>query len=245
MARKKNSNASAQPNPLGWMVTFSDLVTLLLTFFVLLISMSSMDVKAIQQSFGLFSGASGLLEFTKSGKLPDLANIIDQIVEVPADVLIDQQALKDQIFHFDDAELQKMMSLVDQDIEVVTDERGLVIRIGDYILFTEGGAELRPQSLFILSRLADVLGSATQQISVEGHTDASPLEGGYKPWAWELSLERAIAVLEYFTKDRGLLPDRFRVGGFGPSQPLAPNDTAVNRARNRRIEIVLYKETIL
>ena len=177
--------------------------------------------------------------------MPDLANIIEQVVEVPTDVLIDQRALKDQIFHFDNEELRKMMSLVDQDIEVLKDERGLVIRIGDYILFSEGGAELRPQSLFILSRLADVLRSATQPISIEGHTDASPLEGGYRPWAWELSLDRAIAVLTYFTRDKGLLADRFRVGGFGPSQPLAPNDTAVNRARNRRLEIVLYKETLL
>lgn len=244
MGARKASSESQPINPLGWMVTFSDLITLLLTFFVLLISMSSMDAKSVEQSFGMFTGGSGVLEFTESGKINDLGKLLDSVLDVPPELLSQQDNLKDLIFQFDDPELQKMMDLVSQDVEVLRDERGLVVRISDYILFQEGGATLRAQSLFILSRLADVLRSARQPISIEGHTDASTLEGGETPWAFELSLERAIAVLEYFTRDKSLLPERFRVGGMGPTMPIAPNDTPDNRARNRRIEIILYKDTL-
>ena len=244
MAKKKSSDAADQPNPLGWMVTFSDLVTLLLTFFVLLISMSSMDAKAIQQSFGMFSGATGPLDFSGEGQLADLVSIIEKMETVPSSILVDQQAIKDAIFQFDDVDFQKLMELVDKDINISRDERGLVIQMADYILFSEGGSQLRPEFLPILSKLSDFLRMTRQSISVEGHTDSSALEGGNDLWAWELSLERALAVTRYLSQDEGLMPERFRAGGFGPSRPIVPNDTPKNRAKNRRIEIILYNETV-
>jgi chemotaxis protein MotB len=244
LAKKKSSDAASQPNPLGWMVTFSDLVTLLLTFFVLLISMSSMDAKAIQQSFGMFSGATGPLDFSGEGRLADLVSIIEKMETVPSSILVDQQAIKDAIFQFDDVDFQKLMEMVDKDINILRDERGLVIQMADYILFSEGGSQLRPEFLPILSKLSDFLRMTRQSISVEGHTDSSALEGGNDLWAWELSLERALAVTRYLTQDEGLMPERFRAGGFGPSQPIVPNDTPKNRAKNRRIEIILYNETV-
>ena len=244
MARKKSSGGDSSPNPLGWMVTFSDLVTLLLTFFVLLISMSSMDAKAIQQSFGMFSGATGPLSFSGEGQLSELVSIIDKMETVPSSILVDQQAIKDVIFQFDDVDFQKLMQMVDKDIHFFKDERGLVIQLADYILFTEGGSQLRSEYLPILTKLADFLRMSHQSISVEGHTDSSALEGGTDLWAWELSLDRALAVTRYLTQDEGLMPERFRAGGFGPSRPVAPNDSAQNRAKNRRIEIILYKETV-
>jgi chemotaxis protein MotB len=244
LARSKSSASSGAPNPLGWMVTFSDLVTLLLTFFVLLISMSSMDAKAIQQSFGMFSGATGPLDFSGEGQLSDLVSIVETMQTVPSSILVDQQAIKDAIFQFDDVDFQKLMDLVDKDISIIKDERGLVIQMADYILFSEGGSQLRQEFLPILSKLAEFLRMTRQAISVDGHTDSSALEGGHDLWAWELSLERALAVTRFLTQDEGLMPERFRAGGFGPSQPLVPNDTPQNRAKNRRIELILYDETV-
>lgn len=243
MAGKKPKTASEPPNPLGWMVTFSDLVTLLLTFFVLLISMSSMDVKALEQSFGLFlTGGSGPLEYSTEGALEQLAKIIQSLEQIPPSVLIDQEEIKDEIFQFDDIEYQNLMQLVDRDITIKRDKRGIVIQMADYILFNEGGAQLRREYLPIISRVANVLRVSRRLISVEGHTDDSMLEGGSDIWAWELSLERAIALMDFFTLEEGLREDRFRVGGFGPSRPLFPNDSVQNRAKNRRIEIILYKK---
>jgi chemotaxis protein MotB len=241
MARQSKSNSSNEVNPLGWMVTFSDLITLLLTFFVLLISMSSMDVKTLQQSFGMFSGGSGPLSFPESSRIADLVHFLEQIEELPP-VAISEEDLKSELFDFRNVEFQQLMDLVDRDISVFKDERGLVIQLADYILFYESGSVLRPEYLPILSRVASILRSTQYLISVEGHTDSSPLEGGAQAWAWELSLDRAIAVLEFFTREEGLRPSRFRVGGFGSSMPVAPNDTPQNRAKNRRIEIILHKD---
>lgn len=245
MAKKKSSGAADQPNPLGWMTTFSDLVTLLLTFFVLLLTMSSMDVKSIQQAFGLFfTGGSGPLGFAEQGKLEDVARFLESLEQVPPNVLIDQNEIQEAIFKFDDVDFQRLIDLVGQDIQVLRDERGIVIQLGDYILFSEGTAVLRKEYLPLLTRLADVLRSTRYSISVEGHTDTSALDGGTEPWGWQLSLQRGMTVMKYFTEEEGLMPERFRVGGFGASKPIAPNDTPENRARNRRIEIVLYREPI-
>lgn len=244
MAKKKQSDAADAPNPLGWMVTFSDLITLLLTFFVLLISMSSMDVRSVKQAFGtIFTGGAGVLAYPKEGKLGDISRILEQLDRVSRTSTPDAEYLKNLIFDFKDVEFQKLMNLVDRDITVKKDERGLVIQLADYILFSEGGAVLQPEYLPILSRIANVLRQTRQPISIEGHTDASVLEGGKSAWAWELSIERSIAVLKYFTEEERLLQERFRVAGYGSSKPIAPNDTPKNRAKNRRIEIILYQET--
>jgi len=244
-SKKKSANDTVQLNPMGWMVTFSDLVTLLLTFFVLLISMSSMDVRSIKQAFGLFfTGASGVLNYSTEGQMQDMARFLEKMDTVPAGELLNQQDFKEALFQFEDVEYNRLMSLVDRDINVQLEKRGLVIQLADYILFSEGGAVLRPEYLPILNRIASFLRATHYPISIEGHTDASPLEGPNDAWAWELSLERALAVLAYFTDEEGLLMERFRVAGYGASKPIVPNDTPRNRARNRRIEIILYKETL-
>jgi chemotaxis protein MotB len=245
MAGKKSSGDSEPPNPLGWMVTFSDLITLLLTFFVLLISMSSMDVKAVQQSFGqVFSGGSGPMNFSSSGHMEDLVRFLDKMQEVPAQMLIQEDELKTMIFESDDVEFQELMALLDRDISVKRDERGLVIQLADHILFHEGGSVLKLEFLPVLGRLANVLRLTRNPVSIEGHTDDSVLEGGDSVYAWELSLQRAIAVLRYFTEEESLMPESFRVGGYGPSKPVMPNDSPTNRAKNRRIEIIIYREQL-
>ena len=242
MARKKAQEEP--PNPLGWMVTFSDLVTLLLTFFVLLISMSSMDVKSVQMAFGnFFSGGTGPLDFASQGRLEELARFLEKAEQVPPNVLIQQEEIKETIFEFEDLEYKKLVELVERDITITRENRGLVIRMADYILFHEGGAVIRREYVPILSRLGDFLRVTRRSISVEGHTDDSLLEGQGDSWSWELSLNRALAVMDYFVHEEGIVEERFRVGGFGATRPLVPNDSAKNRAKNRRIEIILYRET--
>jgi chemotaxis protein MotB len=241
MAGKKKKSGS-QFNPLGWMVTFSDLVTLLLTFFVLLISMSSMDQKTVREAFGLFSGGSGPLALAASGKLTELATIIEHTKLVPLTKLMENKRVKDIIFEFDDPTYDRIMALLDKDIKVTVSEKGVAIELANYILFNEGDSELRLENLPILHRLAEILRSIRYSASIEGHTDGSEAEGGTTELAWRLSLARAMSVLEYFIEDEGLFPDRFRVGGLGPSKPLYDEDYSVNKSKNRRIVIVIYKE---
>ena len=241
MAKKKKKKAD-QFNPLGWMVTFSDLITLLLTFFVLLISMSSMDQKMVREAFGLFSGGSGPLALTKSGKFTELTAVIENTKIVPFTKLMENKRVKGIIFEFDDPTYERIMSLLEKDIKVTVSEKGVAIQVANYILFNEGDSELRLENLPILHRLAEVLRGMRYPASIEGHTDGSEAEGGNSEFAWRLSLARAMSILEYFIEDEGLYPDRFRVGGLGPSKPIFNDDYSTNKAKNRRIEIVIYKE---
>ncbi|MEW6266642.1 MAG: flagellar motor protein MotB [Thermodesulfobacteriota bacterium] len=242
MANRRNAAASGL-NPMGWMVTFSDLVNLLLTFFVLLVAMSTMDVASLQQMAGPFvSGGGGPLEAPQDERARELARLLEGIERAPAESAAGVEELKTVLFKFEDAEFSKMMALPDREIEVSSDARGLVIQVSDSILFREGGSDLKPEFLPVLSRIAELLRVSRRPVSIEGHTDDSPLEGAGRTWAWDLSFQRAKAVLDYFTLDEALAQERFRVGGFGATRPLVPNNSRENRAKNRRIEIILYRE---
>ncbi|MBW2050838.1 MAG: flagellar motor protein MotB [Deltaproteobacteria bacterium] len=227
------------------MTTFSDLMTLLLTFFVLLVSMSSMDVKTVQQAFNRFTGGSGPLEFREKGQLEELVSLISPTSSVSMQMLMENKKAKDIIFSFDNLGYQRIMDLLKKDIKVEITEKGLAIQLSNYILFDEGVSGLRLENLPLLHRLAEVIRAVGHYpISIEGHTDGSPAEGGSGELAWRLSLARAINVLEYFTEKEGLPSDRFRIGGFGPSKPIYPVDVPESKIKNRRIEIVIYKEQL-
>jgi chemotaxis protein MotB len=224
------------------MVTFSDLITLLLTFFVLLISMSSMDVQTVRRSFGMFSGAIGPMSFPESGRLKEVADILNQIQPVPSNVTIDRNRIKELLFDFEGSDFQNLAGEIEDQVEVFQDERGLVVQLADSILFEPGQSRLKLEYTPALSRVADMLRLTRRPVSIEGHTDRSAAEGGLSVDAWDLSLTRAISVLNFFIYDEGLFEDRFRVGGFGPSRPVAPGDAAGDRSQNRRIEIIIYKD---
>jgi chemotaxis protein MotB len=116
---------------------------------------------------------------------------------------------------------------------------GLVITLSGSLLFESGKADLRPESAEILSRLANLLEPTQGKIRIEGHTDNIPIATPEIPSNWELSSYRAAAVLRYLTDTVGLPADRFESAGFADNRPLVPNDTRENRARNRRVEIIL------
>lgn len=117
--------------------------------------------------------------------------------------------------------------------------RGLVVSIAaDDILFASGSAVMRDEGRQIIARIAPVVADFANEIRVEGHTDDQPLNrAGYSNW--NLSTDRAIAIVDGLIDDHGIDPDRLSATGFGEFRPVAPNDTPENRARNRRVEIVI------
>lgn len=139
--------------------------------------------------------------------------------------------------------LDKRLSseIANQDISVGFDERGLVVRVLDRILFDSGTAQLRREAFSVLDKVAKVLSQhvADQPVAVEGHTDNEPIKrSGWKD-NWELSLARARSVLTYLVNERGLEPRRISAAGYGEHHPIAPNDTSDGRSMNRRVEIVV------
>jgi len=226
------------PDRLGWMTTFSDMVTLLLTFLVMIIAMSSMDSKTLQESFGFFRSVAGPLEFPYEHETKVQHNLVKP---EPRIIELDSEGLQRNI----------MLSLRDQvtrqvaprglDLfEVVETDRGLAIRVPGDVLFAEGSAEVKKAAGALLGAIAQNIRGTSVTISIEGHTD----DVGSESSNWTLSLQRAIRVTDFFVYSLDMPPGRFCVAGYGELKPIATNETVTGRQKNRRVEIILLKDRI-
>jgi len=221
-----------------WMVTFSDLVMLLLTFFVLLLSMSSMDAKKLQDMFTHFKAATGVLGFSGSGSISSLATFIEKLNKSDTMVVVDHSLLEKLILTDLDEALEKLLQKDTQALTIEDDERGIVLRVKQDILFEHGKAILNKEVLPVLDLIAKAIADSPNDILIMGHTSNEPVSSRRYPSNWELSAYRGLTVLQYFIVAKGLSPSRFAAGGYGPTRPLNPNDTPENRALNRRIDII-------
>jgi chemotaxis protein MotB len=240
MTREKSHNEEEQAmNPDAWMVTFSDLVMLLLTFFVLLLTMSSMDSKKLNDIFIRMKGSAGVLELSGYKEITDLSSFVQRYTESENNFIIDQNLLNHLIpFEGLDAKTEEMIKSHSDLLEIKDDERGIVVSFQENILFESGNVALKKEALPVLDSIAGAINSCCNDIIIMGHADNVPVRSELYKSNWELSSYRGLAVLEYFVKQKGLQPFRFTVGGYGPSRPLHPNDSPENRALNRRVEII-------
>jgi chemotaxis protein MotB len=223
-------------DPNGWMVTFADLVMLLLTFFVLLLTMSSMDTKKLQNIFTHFREATGVLNFSGAKEISDLADFISSYNDSSSLLVIDQNKFLDSISLPESlSKLQRNHSL---QADMTDDARGIVLHINGENLFDSGKIEIKAEAFPVLDAIADAIQGCPNDITIMGHTDDIPVESDLYKSNWELSLYRGLSVLEYFLKEKKLQALRFAVGGYGSARPLYPNDTPEGRASNRRIEII-------
>ncbi|MBN2602485.1 MAG: flagellar motor protein MotB [Candidatus Marinimicrobia bacterium] len=199
-----------------WLLTYGDMMTLLMTFFVLLFSMSTIDPVKLEQ----FSDSVGqaLGKKTKAKKY-SLAEIYTDVVKV-----IEDENLQDQI-------------------QVETSERGVAIKIPSEISFGVGSADLNPRIYSILNKFEDMMKKSTYPIAIEGHTDNIPMRSAMFPSNWELSTSRAAQVVRYYIA-RGVPPERFQAIGYADTRPRAPgatigeaNSSPDRMAMNRRVEI--------
>ncbi|MBN1635918.1 MAG: flagellar motor protein MotB [Deltaproteobacteria bacterium] len=223
------------PKTDGWMTTFSDMVTLLITFFVLLISMSSMDEKAFREVFGFFNDALGPLEFSDQQGGAELLTLPDPI---PENKTLDAATLNGHLLHaLEEEELRGISGNGINPIEVRESSRGFVIKVSSDILFDSGSDRLKNDALPVLYSIANTLKETDSFISIDGHTDAM----GSQEVNRTLSLKRAERVLNYFIYSAGMSPIRFGIAGYGSTRPVAGNSVEEDMAKNRRVEIVLLK----
>lgn len=239
MAKKKQEGADF--NPLGWMLTFSDLVTLLLTFFVMLFAMKAPEVQKLKAAFGVFSGgADAALSITDKGKAGDFQQLLDSIRQPRADEFGTKEQDLAKGLDLPQSNEGGVAGRLQQRVNLKSEERGVVITLANDLLFKPGQATLSPQAEQAIHQAAAVLRHGEQPISVEGHTDnLKPGPGAVTQDNWSLSLQRALAVLHYLNVKEGIPARRLRVAALGSTRPLVPNDTPQNRAMNRRTEIVL------
>lgn len=223
----------------AWLAAFGDLMSLLLCFFVLLLSMSSMDAKKVSEAIGSLSGAMSVLEGGTKTEISKQriqeSTPIESQDETSETVNRVQQAV---------GEANEMMEK-GHGPAVTLDEaqEGFVIKLPAALLFKPGSATIENQdALLFLKRVALIIEELpkTMQVSVQGHTDNSN-PGSRSPFKdnWELSSARAISVLQELVLD-GVDPARMDAAGFAEYQPVATNATESGREKNRRVELHFF-----
>jgi chemotaxis protein MotB len=221
-----------------WMLTYGDMVTLLLTFFVMLFTVSEVDEHRLQLIIAAFSGL-GILEGGNTLEQGELAEMGHTIMALPSQErgrALDT-ARKEAISQF-------QPEIKTKKVRVTVDERGLVISLAADSFFREASADVDIEAArLLLQRVVGLLITLPgSSFAIEGHTDATPTAvGGDYPTNWELSSARANNVLHYLV-DLGADESKFQTRGYADTMPLASNDTRDGRAYNRRIDIVVLSE---
>ncbi|WP_258359717.1 OmpA family protein [Moorella sulfitireducens] len=223
----------------AWMVTYSDLMTLLLVFFVLLFSFSVLSQQKFQQFIASYQGIGILdggvspvvetepapFEFPQDIDTPEAAAALARAREL----METYQAVKNFLA---ESGLEAM-------VEVRYEEQGIALDIKERILFDSGKADLKPEAVRLLDKLAELLVRLPNEVRVEGYTDNRPIRTIQFPSNWELSTARAARVVRYFIEEHHLQPERFVAIGYGEYRPLYPNDTPEHMAENRRVVLLL------
>jgi len=125
------------------------------------------------------------------------------------------------------------------------EDRGVILEIRDSILFDSGKADIKAEAADVLRKVAGIIRSVPNQIIVEGHTDNVPINTPQYPSNWELSVDRAVRVVRFLIERHHIAPKRFLATGYGEYHPVADNETAAGRARNRRVNIVISDVNLL
>ena len=232
MAKKKKWPVEYQPNTEAWMTTFADLVSLMLTFFILLISMSTMDKTGLADIESSFRKAVSVLNSGAGTEIQIMPPLEMQ-------KLISTRELMLAMRQNSHAMLKN--STLEHKVKGVIIKDRLYLRIPDAVLFNRGEAQLKPEHAKAIRKLAQMLAISPGNIRVQGHTNADiDLSNSQFANPWQLSLARAASVL-HILEDEGVNPARLSLVGYGPSRPISTEATPFGRSKNRRVEIMVYK----
>lgn len=231
MARRKKDNDAENLD--RWLLTYADLITLLLAFFIVMYSMSKVDSKKFGQ---MQEALSGVL---KGGTL--VIKQGNQIGALAGGGVLKAAFLKS----LGDAVKRDFQGLGNEKlVNTEVTERGLVIHIMESALFKEGSAKLTDNARLTLDIVANRLGDLPNHIRIEGHTDNRPINTLKYPSNWELSSTRATEVVRYLIDDHGVEPSKISALGYGEYRPLTANASDEQRAKNRRVDIVVLTQQI-
>ena len=218
-----------------WVVTFGDLMSLLLCFFVLLLSFSEMDRQKYKQVAGSLEKAFGVQRKNKVMEIPKGMKLIAKD--------FDQEAIATRIKEDLGKEIEDLiknqLSDVKDQISIEARDNEVVIRLMGESTFDSGKAEIRQQLKPLLQKIASQLQGTQGDIMIAGHTDNIPVRGGPYKTNLRLSAARASAVAEFFIRHSRIDPQRVATMGFGQYRPIETNSSPLGRQKNRRVEIIL------
>jgi chemotaxis protein MotB len=234
MPRRKKQKSEGGGSP-AWMTTFSDLMTLLLTFFILLYSFSTLD--AIKFKNVASALQSVLLGEAKPTIFPNDIPPGEVPINPPIPIESELNTEMTQLYEIvrDYVEHEGLQA----EISVRTDRRGVIIDIKDTVLFDSGKSVLKEESKAILEKVVTLIQQFDNELIIEGHTDTMPINTVKFASNWELSVIRAVNVLRYFTETKDVEPGRISSAGYGQYKPISTNDNATGRALNRRVNILI------
>ncbi len=236
MSRTLLKDKGSKKGSPAWMTTYADMTTLLLCFFVLLYTYSTIDVLKFREVVISLKGALGVLDggpqMLQPGELPAPARPVQNRGADERNPQIDELALRIARY-FSERGMEGV-------VELEKNRKGLVIRFKDATLFDFGMADIRENSKPILSGLAEILNTVDNEVTIEGHTDNVPIKKThiFKD-NWELSTARSCNVLRFFIDEAGMAPERLSAIGYGEYKPIVPNNTEENRQKNRRVDVVV------
>jgi chemotaxis protein MotB len=235
---EEEESEEAEEGAPAWMVTFADMVTLLLTFFVLLLSFANTDAQKFKEMLGSLKDAFGsqreeIGEF--EDKKPEQFNVKPNIIE---EIENEKLSFFREIQHL--IKKKKLKGLTDIEME----KDGIRLRIRGKALFEIASAELSPNIFDLLTEIKKMLYKYDYTLVVEGHTDNVPIKSDIYPSNWELSAARAISVIRHFMEVLGVSPKRLMAVGYADTKPVVLNNTPENRAKNRRVEFK-FEQTVL
>ena len=231
----KNNEAAEEEGAPAWVVTFGDLMSLLLCFFVLMLSFSEMDRKKYKIVSGSLKNAFGIqrdvptFESPKGQKM--IAREFDQTIVLTR--------IEDEIIKHIKTELKSNIKNAKDLVDVKVSENQVTIRLMGETTFDTGKAQIKPQFKQFLIKIGSILKKAPGEVIIAGHTDNVPLNGGRFRSNLGLSIARAGSVAEFLLQNTDIEPDRVSTMGLGEYRPLTSNATSEGRQKNRRVEIVL------
>ena len=220
----------------AWMATFADLATLLMTFFVLLLSFANMDIVKFRQMAGSVKDAFGTQVETPGTYEERSDTMVTVQLSEEEDRTIDMMQMGERI-----RKTVEEQGLEDK-TEIKVDKDGVTLTVDGTFMFDGGSAELKPEFEKFLGEIAKIIKEHDYPLAIEGHSDNIPIKSSIYPSNWELSSSRATAVLRYLINQYQIPAKRLMAVGYADTRPLVPNDTPENRAKNRRVEFHFKKD---
>ncbi|MCG7945026.1 MAG: type VI secretion system protein TssL, long form [Candidatus Thiodiazotropha taylori] len=258
-----------------WLATFADLMSLLMCFFVLLLSFAEVDAQrfkkmaeSMKDAFGvqreipaveIVKGTSVIMQEFSPGKpepspIEDIRQItsdleqefLDRESKDANDVDEAKAAMQAELEREVQAQAEELQEMLESEIsdgliDVETESTNIIIRIQEKGSFPSGRANLNPEFFEVISKITEVIATTPGKIIVAGHTDNIPISTRRFRSNWELSSARAVTVVHAMLSNASIEEDRFLIQGYADSQPLVDNETAENRAQNRRVELVIRR----
>lgn len=216
-----------------WLLTYADVITLMLALFIILFAMSTISRVKVQEFARSVSG--GFDNTSAVNQPPNGGTNADQSFNSNSSIPVIEKHLQQFV--------QK--NQLQNQVQVRTDHRGLVVTLlSDKSYYNSGSAQLRPATMLILNGIYGFLKNTTNLIRVEGNTDNVPIRTAQYPSNWDLSTARAVNVVRYLVERDGLNPTRVSAAGYGEYRPRTPNATPQERQQNRRVDIVLLNATL-